>query len=347
MPPQFWLWTLLALAAVLVIYWKVSQGKLESQKGAVMAKQRAMAQSLGPQILPFRDKVEGWVTGLGGKYAGDFVAEGARYRDVAGAPAVYLRLRAESAQSPDAIRKAAARSLHDGFTSCFFRGQKSVDPSKGPDCQSSADCEPGLLCNEYDKCTLPPEPFNMRLAYRSLRVLSTAWTDELHEASNDLAVTAYDRDLDRVTREDVPIAAKILARAKYFVAVIDEDPKDGLPEVADGGVESDAERVQRTPHYARVGLWRLADGKLLLRLRRRAEGRVVPVGDHVVTREATVKAQARQANSCALALEVRNALSPIELPTSGDAGAADGGAADAAAEAGATHSADAGGADGG
>ncbi len=51
-------------------------------------------------------------------------------------------------------------------------------------------------------------------------------------------------------------------RAKYFLAVIDEDPKGGLPEVADGGVESDEERVQRTPHYARVGLWRLSDGKL-------------------------------------------------------------------------------------
>ena len=333
MPPQFWLWTALALAAVLVVYWKIAQGKLESQKNAVMAKQRAIAQSLGPQILPFRDKIEGWVTGLAGSYKGDYFDPKARYGEISRAPGVYLRLRSENAQTPEAIRKAAVRSLHDGFTSCFFRGTNLADQSKGPPCESSADCAEGLLCNEYDKCAPPPEPFNMRLAYRSLRVLSSAWTDELHEATNDLAVTAYDRDLDRVTREDVPIAAKILARAKYFVAVVDEDPKGGLPEVSDGGVESDEERVQRVAHVSRIGIWRLSDGKLVLCMRRMAQGRVVPVGDHVITRERTIKAQARQANSCALALEARNVLSPIELPAQVDGGApADaGGPADAGA----------------
>ncbi len=73
---------------------------------------------------------------------------------------------------------------------------------------------------------------------------------------------------------------------------------------------------------------------------------MVPVGDQVVTREATVKAQARQANSCALALEIRSALSPIERPA-GDAGAADAGADGGDAAAAEAEDADAGVADGG
>ncbi len=330
MPPQFWLWTLLGLAAFVVVYWKFAEGELESQKSAVMAKQRAMAQSLGPQILPFRDKVEGWVLGLAAPWKSDHVAAGVRHAELAQAPTVYLRLRAANATNSDAVRAAAVRSLHDGFTSCFFIRKNVAAPEQGASCASPSDCEPGLLCNEYDRCSPPPEPFNMRLAYRSLRVLSNVWTDELHQATSDLKVTAFDRDLDRVTQQDVPIAAKILARSKYFVAVLDEDPEAGVPEQVDGGAESAEERVQRVPHFARVGVWEIASGKEILRLRRRAEARAVPVGDRAVAPVETRQAEQRQVISCALAMEVKAALSPPDTQASADAGtpaAADAGAA--------------------
>jgi len=325
LPPQFWLWAAAVIAAIVVIYWKVEQGKLEAKKGAVMAKQRAVAQTLGVKILPFRDKVEGWIRELGQNFGGDVVGNDGSLAAVEKASGVYLRLRVDDARDEASIRKASLRSLHDGFTSCFYRRSNVPDPTKGPKCESPADCEPGLLCNEWDVCAPPPEPFNMRLAYRSLRVLSTAWTDELHEASNDLAIVAYERDLDRVTREDVPIAAEILTRAKYFVAVLDEDPKDGMPPENDAG-ETKAERVQRTAHFARVGIWDLRSGELVARVRRRAEGRFVPVGEAKVQREATRFAQQRQANSCALALAVREALSPAAAAA--DAGAAGSGTTD-------------------
>jgi hypothetical protein len=186
----------------------------------------------------------------------------------------------------------------------------------------SADCSAGLLCNEYDVCTRPPEPYNMRLAYRSLRVLSTSWTDELHESTSELAVSAYDRDLDKVTREDVPIAAEILARAKYFVLVLDEDPPSGIPAQKDGGVETDEERLQRVPHAARVGIWNLKTGEQIARMREQAAGRAIPVGERVITREETIAAQERQANSCALALSVREELQAhAPPPPKPDAGA--------------------------
>lgn len=334
LPPQFWLWAGAVIAAIVVIFYKVEQGKIEGKKGAVMAKQRAMAQTLGPKILPFRDKIEGWVQELGKGFAGEHVAASVSLGALEKMPSVYLRLRIADTKDSNSIRKASLRSLHDGFTSCFYRRANVPDATKGPPCQSPADCQPGHLCNEWNVCAPPPEPFNMRLAYRSLRVLSSAWTDELHEASSELAIAAYERDLDRVTKEDVPVAADLLTRARYFVAVLDEDPLEGLPP-SDAG-ESEAERVQRLPHFARVGIWDLRSGELLARLKRRADARFVPVGQNVVTREETVFAQQRQVNSCELARAAREALVPKKAEpeaVDADAGAAGSDAAPAAEDA--------------
>lgn len=175
----------------------------------------------------------------------------------------------------------------------------------------------------------------MRLAYRSLRVLSSVWTDELHEAESELAIVAYERDLDRVTQEDVPVAAKILARAKHFVLLLDEDLPEGLPKTnvdGDAGAfESEEERLQRVPHFVRVGVWELSTGKQLMKVRRHAEGRVIPVGNKVVSRTESVNAQKRQAVSCGLALELKSLLQNRAAPADAvDAGvAAEAGATDA------------------
>lgn len=309
LPPQFWLLAATTIGAICVIYWRIAQGALEGQKSAVMAKQRAVASSLGPKILPFSGKIEGWVKELAGNFPGDLVAPGASLAKVESSPGVYLRLRIDNAQETKHIRKAAVRSLHDGFTSCFFVRTGAADPTKGPSCNSPADCEPGKLCNEWKVCTVPPEPYNMRLAYRALKVLSTEWTDELHETTNDLTVTAYDRDLDAVTKNDVPIAIDMLSRARYFTLVLDEDPAGGLPAQVDGGApETEEERVQREPHTARVGIWDLKNDQPLLRLRTKAEGHFVPVGERVVSSAESVAAQQRQANSCVIALEAKKAL---------------------------------------
>jgi hypothetical protein len=313
MPPHFWLWAVTTIGLFSVIYWRIAQGHLESRKAQVMAKQRAVAATIGPTIVPFRDKVEGWAKELASAYKGDFVAEGASGETVRESPGVYLRLRLENAKDPKSIRKAATASLRDGFTSCLFQST-GVDPMHGPPCKATKDCQPGQLCNEWSVCAEPPVPFNMRLAYRTLRVLSSEWTDELHAATSELGVMAYDRDLDSVTRYDVKIAADILARSKYFTLVLDEAPPQGLPpEIPDAG-ETPEERLQRTDHMARVGIWRLKDGKQVLRLRSQAAARFVPMGERVIRDPMNQAAQQRQVNSCELALAVRAALSPSPAP---------------------------------
>lgn len=308
------------LAGFGVVYWKVSQSKLEGQKSAVMAKQRAIAKTLGVKLLPFRDRIEHWVIGLSGAWNGDYVAPSASFDRIAREPGIYLRLRAADAGSAKAIRKAAVRSLHDGFTACFFRRRPGPDPSVGPKCRLPSDCKPGFLCNEYDVCHRPTQPYNMRLAYRALKVLSPEWTDELHQASNDLGVQVYDEDLDRVTHTDVPVAIALMTRAKYFTAVLDEDPKGGLPKPLTDAGESNEQRVQRVAHEARVGIWDLATGKQILRWQAEAAGRFVPVGRSPVRTPDTLASEQRQVNSCALALDVRDALEKNQEPA-GDAGA--------------------------
>jgi hypothetical protein len=311
-PPHFWLWSLTGIGLFFVVYWRIAEGHLESVKAQVMAKQRAVARTIGPTILPFRDKVERWAVELAGPYAGDHVEGGAPYELIRQSAGVYLRLRVANAKTPKDIRKAARVSLHDGFTSCMFAQKDAGDPTQGPPCRSTAQCTPGKLCNEWNVCGDPPIPYNMRLAYRTLRVLSNEWTDELHETTNELAVSAYDRDLDNVAKYDVRVAAEILARSKYFTLVLDEDPAEGMPkELPDAG-ETPEERVQRVGHPARVGIWELASGKQLLRLRSNAAGRFVPMGKRVVRDPTIVAAQERQVNGCQLALDVRAALGPDE-----------------------------------
>lgn len=314
--PQFWAWTGLLFVAFGIIYWKIAQGELESAKSAVMAKQRAIAETLGPSIFPFRDKIEAWVQELATtkdfpRVAGDLTLE--RLQNEAG---VYLRLQLKQAGSVEEIREAATRSLRDGFTSCLFVSKKG---EPGEACTRLADCPPGKLCSDWGHCEPPSQPYNMRLAYRALRVLTSDWTDELHQAGTDLAVRAFELDLEAVTKNDVPIAAELLARARLFTVVLDEEPVGGIPppvehEGADGSEaeeESEEERLHRTAHPARIGIWDLRTGENLLALRARADGQFVPVGDQRIVSARNLAAQKRQVNSCALALAVKEAL-PLE-----------------------------------
>ncbi len=315
--PRFWLWAGVILAAAMVIYWKVAQGRLESEKSGIMAKQRAVAAALRPEVIPYSEKIEGWVREVGQEWRGDHVDARTDLGRIQRAPGIYLRIRQEAAVNAELLREEGAQSLLDGFVACMFVREGEPDPRVGPHCEASADCEAGLLCNEYKVCTTPPRPFNMRLAYSALRVLSTSWTDELHEATNDLKVRAFERELDRVSKNDVPIAVRMMKQAELFTLVVDEPPEGELPAKLDG-FETVEQRIQRSPHLARIAVWDLKTDQVLVRLRARADGKFVPVGAQHAAQVAederdeeqqrSVAAQQRQANSCALALAVKASI---------------------------------------
>ncbi|MBX3182049.1 MAG: hypothetical protein KIT72_10665 [Polyangiaceae bacterium] len=337
--PQFWLWTVVVFAAFSGIYWWVSESKLASGKSATLAKQRALGQTALAELIPLRDRVEGWTAELAAEpWPGD-MAPRVKLTDVQREPGVYLRLRSEHARSRETLRRAAARSLHDGFTACFFEQSRPL-VADAPACKEQVDCEPGLICSEWDRCLKPVQPYNLRLTFRAMRVLSNEWSDEVNQVSSDFGLRVYDLDLDRTIRGDVPIAAEVLERARYVTIVLDEDPPGGLPaalEAAPGErQESEEERVQRAAHPARVGVWDLKQRERVVFLRAQASGAFVPVGARVVTDPQNVAAQQRQANSCSLALAVKEHLgrgsAGADVP---DAGAPASDAGDGAPDAGA------------
>jgi hypothetical protein len=313
-PPKVFLWGLAFLLGSGFIYFQRAQTELEQQRNAIFNTQRATAQLLAPKLIPLRDAVEKYVTDLV-KPGKEVIAAGTDFQKVLGAPTVYLRVRLDEARDRATLRRAAAESLRDGFTSCLLRDLSAASPTAGRVCRESTECAPGELCNEYRKCGRPSSPFNMRLLYRGLLILSDEWTKEVKEAGTDTKLLAYDRSLDAVTRVDIPVAIEVHQRAQYALVVIDEDPPAGLPPPVSEEYESPAERVQRVAHVARVGIWDLKQDQLLARLEGQAEGELRAAGTRSPElTPATEAARARLAKSCGLALQIKS-----KLLTAGDA----------------------------
>lgn len=312
MRPVFWLWAGLILAAFGIVYWRVAAGQLASQKSGVAAKQRAVRKTLGPKLLPFVEGVERWAMELAVGPVNEQISDDADWDALARRPGLYLRLLASKADDAQSIRRAAAISLNDGFTSCFFVREGAPDPTQGPRCETSATCEPGLLCNEWDVCSAVPRPYNMRLAYRAWRILSDDFARQLQDATDDLQVRLLDRELEQITKVDVPVAIEVLQRAKTVTIVLDETP-EGVSSTTKAALGepllTEEQRVQGVPHHARVGIWDVGSGRQMVRWRGQAQSRIVTVGKVQPMLDPEIDAaRSRQANSCVLATSLKGRL---------------------------------------
>jgi hypothetical protein len=303
---KFWGYAALVFVIGAILRWKWAQGAMESDRQKLMAMQRDVAQSeLGKRWTPFRDKVERWTMDLAKESGAELIDADALkswdFRDRAG---VYLRLRVEEAQSIPTIRSGARNSLRDGFTACLMR-VPNPSAMAGRECKRTRDCPTGEFCNEADHCSQAAQPFNLRVAYRTMYILSDEWLREVQDADSDLRIRAFVGGFDDIIRDDLPLAAELLQRAQYFLLVLDESPPGAEPPAPDAGTAAN-EALQALSHNARVGVWRMSDEKLILRVRREAGGQLLgalPAVDADV-----MAARQRQANSCALALAVRQAM---------------------------------------
>lgn len=309
-PPNVFLWGLLFLVVAGFLYFRNAQGELEQQRARLMTKQRATAKVLGPKLLPLRDKVEAGAMSLA-KAEKDFVDASVDWEKLFRRPGVYLRVRVGDTSTSEKLRKAATDSRRDGFTSCLIVDPAAKIPTQGNRCNFGQDCESGEYCNEFKLCQRPSSPFNMNMLYRALLILSEQWIGEVRDAGTDTAITVYDRGLDSVTKVDIPLAIDIYQRSKFALVVLDEDPKGGLPSAIPGADESEAERVQRTAHYARIGVWDLDTGRALARVRAVADGELRDVGSRRSgAGEEALAARSRMANSCGLALAFKDKVLP-------------------------------------
>lgn len=297
--PKFFAWAGVVLAAMGILHWKRTQGELEGERQKLLARQRAVAVELKPKWDPLRDKIEGWTTSLAASAAPEVVdKEAFASWDFREKPGIYLRLVVDQATTAESIRAKAKDSLRDGFTACLTRAPNE-NPLAGKECKRTRDCPSGEFCNEVDHCARPAQPYNLRVAYRTLHVLTDRWVADAQEASNDVRLRLLTASFDDAVLDDLPMAVDLLTRAQYFLLVLDERPA-GVP------MSATAEEVQKAPHAARLGLWRLSDGKQVFRGRRETAADLV--GGMPAADPESLDARQRQANSCALALALRDAL---------------------------------------
>lgn len=305
---KFWGWAAIVLAVTGIVHWKRSQGEVESTRSTLLAKQRAVVTELGPRWFPLREKIERWSLELAKEPGGEVVEKNVlaswKFLDK---PGIYLRLDVDQAASPDTLRKAANDSLRDGFTACLFRADNKNQLS-GKECKRTRECAMGEICNELDRCAPPAQPYNLRVAYRALRVLSDDFIRDVQDASGDLELRKYVLFFEDTVQDEIPIAIGLLERAQYFTLVLDE-PVDNL-KVPQGSSKSEA--LRSVVHPSRVGIWRLSDGKLVLRVRRTPDVELKQSG--MPLDERVMLAQQRQALSCALAGSVRDAMGDTDVP---------------------------------
>jgi hypothetical protein len=309
---RFWLFTFVGMALFGVVYYRHAQNELATQRNQLAARQRAVAVAAGQAGFALRDKLEAWVTELAqSAEPAPLVAASASLDEISRGPGIYVRAARSEAREAQSLRKAAAHSLRDGFTSCLFIGRAPDPVVPAVACKSKSQCGPGELCDDWGLCAPPGQPYNLRLLYDALRIQGPEWEQRLAATGDELQVRAMELELDDTAKHELPAAAELIRRSRYFSAVLDEDGPDALARAngADAGVyETPEERLQTTDHFVRIGIWDLAKSEPLLRLRLPVAGRFVALGAHGDGGVAEARARQRQANNCAAAVEVREAL---------------------------------------
>jgi hypothetical protein len=182
----------------------------------------------------------------------------------------------------------------------------ALDPEQGRRCTLTSQCGPGEVCGDWNRCAVPNHPYNVRLLYEGLRVLTPEWTAALEAATDELQVRALELDLQSAGKHEAVAAVELVRRSKYFTAVLDEEASGG-PAPAVAG-ESRDEQLQAVDHPVRVGIWDLERAAPLAVLKLEAAGRFVRLGGGGTPDPRAQRARQRQANNCAVAMDVRRAL---------------------------------------
>lgn len=291
-----WFVVLGSFAAGLFAAWLYRERSLESDKQALLAKQRAAVATVGVEWFPLRDAMEKIALDAAGPYKGDFVAPEAAASAFRTRRGIYLRARLDDAKDAASLRRAAIDSTRDSFAGCLLR---KSDASAA----AIARGEPEAGASWHD------QPWNLRLAYDATRILGDDWANEVKGAIDEMHLRVFVQQHEKAEREQIPLAIDIVKQAEFFLLVLDEDVPEAQALVADGGPVTQ-EALQQVRHPARVHVLDLATGKEIVRLRREAEADFVFAGERAVRAPHVRAAMKRQVNNCALAKVVLDAIEP-------------------------------------
>jgi hypothetical protein len=272
----------------IVLYEVIAGRQLDEAKASLLAKQHAVAATVGKEWYPLRDRIEKATLDAAAHYDGDRLEEAAAHWDFRSLPGLYLRMRAAEVKDVASLRKGAEGSLRDGFVACLLHEPNTGAAKGDPDAGAFAE-----------------QPWNWQKAYAATRVLTDDWVTQVKNAESPIRLRIFEQQYEKATAEEIPAAIDILQRAQFFLLVLDEDSdKVETP----GGAPPTEEALQSVGHFARVHLLRLEDGREVLRVRRNAEASFMFAGERPVTDPETLEAMKRQVNNCALARAVEASL---------------------------------------
>ena len=287
--PNVMLVALVGVILVLVAYRFFSQRSLAEQKTELLAKQRAAVATVGAEWFPMRDKIENIVLDSAKSFPdGDFVAPD--HADFRSMPGIYLRLRVAEAKDIAGVRLAAQSSAKDAFCGCLLK-----EPN------------PSALRGDADAGGAPEQPWNMRQAYASTRILTEDWANEVRDSSDDLRLRVFQQQYDQAVNGEIAQAIDIIKRSRFFLLVLDEDEREAKTK-ADGGAITE-EILQTVDHESRVRIVDTQTWKDIAVLRRTGVGDLMQVGEqHGPQDSETRDATSRQVKNCSLGMQVSQAL---------------------------------------
>jgi hypothetical protein len=227
-----------AIVAGLVTHSIVSSRELRNDRQALLAKQRAIAATLGAEWFPLRDGLESDVIASARAFEGDRIEPEARTRAYRSQPGIYLRMRVADATTPDSIREKAADAKRDAFAACFLR-----EPN-----------ERGIR-GEVDGGAFSDQPWNLGQAYAATRILTDRWIRDVSDADGDMRLRVFSEQYDKAVRDEIPLAIDVVKRAQFFLLVLDED--DPAAATAADGAPPDEAALQLVAHPARIQLYDL------------------------------------------------------------------------------------------
>jgi hypothetical protein len=307
------------ISLIALVYYYNYRKDFSGERGRILKERRMLQEDLGPDYGALRAKIEAWTSKSATKpYPGDLVDPEAKNLGWRERPSIYLRLRVEDAKTLDSVHTLSKLGILDGLSACLLRVKGNYGPWAWGDIVARAE------------------------------MLGSDFTNDVRDTSNDLRLRNLAYALDHYKNEDFPKARDGVRMSEYFVLALDEDPAT-IPETsavfgADASVE---QKIASVAHPIRLQLWRLSDGKELLRVRRTPDAQVIQVQGDSFVPGAGVELRRMQALSCELANVALEAVGvaggpamaasgsplPVALPTavpSGSATAAPSGSASGA-----------------
>jgi hypothetical protein len=288
--PNLLIYCAVAIVVILLGYRFFAGRKVDAARNELLSKQRAVDKTLGAEWFPLRDNLEKITTDTAKNWseAQAFVDPDAKKWDFRSLPGVYLRLRVAEARDVASVRKSSMDAVRDSFVGCLLR-----EPN------------PGLARGDSDAGVFAEQPWNMRQAYKSTRILNDEWVAEVKAADDDLRLRVFEEQYRKAVETEIPLAIDLVRRAQFFILVLDEDTPEAKEKTDGGPITSEA--LQLVPHDARVRIVNLKTNKDIVAMNVRASGTAVSVAGSVTDPEA-LEGITRQVNNCSMARQVERAI---------------------------------------